>query len=169
MAENPEIILPGESRVRPTRVVHNLSDENLEMLARVLDDVFQIPGTNIRFGLDALVGLVPGFGDLLTSIASGMIVYAAWERNLPKVTIARMLANIGIDAVVGAIPIGGDLFDVAWKSNRKNYQLLTRTQGTSRSQTFKDWLFLLLALVVLAGLAALPFVLIWLVIRQFWH
>jgi hypothetical protein len=168
MAENPEIILPGESRVRHTRVVHNLSDENLEMLARVLDDVFQVPGTNIRFGLDALVGLIPGFGDLLTSIASGMIVYAAWERNLPKITIARMLANIGIDAVVGAIPIGGDLFDVAWKSNRKNYQLLTRTQGSSRTQTFKDWLFLLFALLVIAGLAALPFVLIWLVIRQVW-
>ena len=167
MAENPEIILPGESRVRQTRVVHNLSDENLEMLARVLDDVFQVPGTNIRFGLDALVGLIPGFGDLLTSIASGMIVYAAWERNLPKVTIARMLANIGIDAAVGAIPIGGDLFDVAWKSNRKNYQLLTRTQGTTRAQSFKDWIFLVFALLVVAGLAALPFVLIWLVVRQF--
>jgi hypothetical protein len=125
---DPEIILPGESRVRrDTRGEHNLGNENLEMLARVLDDVFQIPGTNIRFGLDALIGLIPGFGDLLTSIASSLMIYAAWDRGLPRVTIARMLANVGIDAVAGAVPLLGDVFDVAWKANRKNYELLTNS------------------------------------------
>jgi hypothetical protein len=167
---SPEVILPGAGRVQRTGVgaEQNISDENLEMIARVLDDVFQIPGTNIRFGLDALVGLIPGFGDLLTSIASMLMIYAGWERGLPRVTIARMLANVGIDAVVGAIPLLGDVFDVAWKANRKNYELLTRGQRSDRKQTVQDWLFLLVALFVVAGLAALPFVLIWLVIRQFW-
>src|SRR5437773_742900 len=114
MITEPEIIPPKASFAQ-----RGLSNENLDFLAAILDDMFQIPGTSIRFGLDALIGLFPGIGDVLTSIVSFLLVYAAWQRSLPRVTMARMLANIGIDTIVGAVPILGDAFDLAWKSHRK--------------------------------------------------
>ena len=148
----PEVIPPR----RPG--TDTLTDENLEHLAALLDDIFRLPGTQIRFGLDAIVGLVPAVGDVLTSLASSLIVFAAWRRRLPRITIARMVANIAIDTIVGSIPVAGDLFDVAWKANRMNMRLLQRDGQRSHPQTWRDWAFLALLFLVLAGLALLPFV-----------
>src|SRR5437588_7010539 len=106
----PEILPPR----RPPR--GGLTDEQLDHLAGVLDDIFQIPGTNIRFGLDPIVGLVPGLGDIISGFLSFLIVFAAWQRRLPKIAIMRMVVNIGIDTLVGSIPILGDAFDTAWKA-----------------------------------------------------
>jgi hypothetical protein len=152
--------IPAEPEVLPPRRpgTDTLTDENLEHLAALLDDIFRLPGTQIRFGLDALVGLIPGIGDFLTSIASSLIVFAAWRRRLPRVTIARMVANIAIDTVIGTIPVAGDLFDVAWKANRMNMRLLQRDGRHTHPQTWRDWAFLLLIFLVLGGLALLPFV-----------
>src|SRR5437588_12806542 len=116
----PEILSP---RRPPTR---GLSDEQLNHLAGVLDDIFHIPGTKIRFGLDPIVGLVPGLGDIITGLLSFLIVFAAWQRGLPRIAISRMVANIAIDTLLGSIPILGDVFDTVWKSNRMNYNLLVR-------------------------------------------
>ncbi|HUZ03914.1 MAG TPA: DUF4112 domain-containing protein, partial [Acidobacteriaceae bacterium] len=102
------------------------SDENLDLLAHVLDDWLRIPGTSIRFGLDAIIGLVPALGDVMTGIASCVLLVAAWVRGVPYVTLLRMVVNIFIDVLVGTIPILGDAFDVAWKANRRNYALLVR-------------------------------------------
>lgn len=158
----PEIIPPRRSGGPPDR---GLTDENLDQLARVLDDIFQIPGTNIRFGLDALLGLFPGIGDLLTGMASFLIIFTAWERGLPRVTLARMVANVAIDTLVGSMPLVGDIFDAAWKSNRKNYNLLVRVEtgaGTRKSATLQDWLFLGLLLLAIAAVVALPvLIVIW--------
>jgi hypothetical protein len=142
-----------------------LSDETLDVFASLMDDAFKIPGTRIRFGLDAIVGLVPGLGDILTGLASFLIVFVAWQRRLPRVTQTRMLANIAIDTIIGAIPIIGDAFDVAWKSNRKNFQLLQRAQQVSRGrQQLADWLFLLAIVAVAAGVIAVPVaVVVWIV------
>lgn len=96
---------------------------SLETLASILDNRFQIPGTNIKFGIDALVGLVPGIGDIIGSIFSFYIVYMTAKLGVRKRTLFKMFANITIDSIVGAVPILGDLFDVAWKSNKKNVQL----------------------------------------------
>ena len=135
-----------------------LDDQTLSMLASLLDDIFRIPGTSFRFGLDALIGLVPGFGDLITSVASFLIILAAWQRRMPKVTIARMVANIAVDTIVGSIPLAGDAFDVAWKSNRKNLALLQRENSVEAgNQTATDWLFLLGIVVLLGILIAIPF------------
>ncbi|WP_263411227.1 DUF4112 domain-containing protein [Terriglobus tenax] len=148
---------PGE--VLPPRGMGRsgvFSDENLELLSHVLDDWFRIPGTSIRFGIDGIIGLVPGIGDLLSGLASGVIVVAAWARGVPAAGLMRMMVNIGIDVLVGAIPFLGDAFDIAWKANRKNYALLTRHIAEPRRHTWKDWLFLLGLGCVMMALLAVP-------------
>lgn len=98
----------------------------LQALTRFLDEAFVIPGTNMRFGADGLIGLIPGAGDLVTTALSAYIVHQAVQMGVPRHVVARMLANIGIDLLVGAVPLLGDVFDFAWKANRKNLRLLTR-------------------------------------------
>ena len=98
----------------------------IEALASLLDTAFIIPGTNLRFGFDALVGLVPGIGDALTTALSLWLVKEAHALGAPAHLIARMLGNIAIDGVVGAVPLLGDAFDLVWKSNRRNLYLLRR-------------------------------------------
>ncbi len=96
----------------------------LDALATLLDTALVIPGTNIRFGLDALIGLVPGIGDAVTTAMSLYIVHEAHQLGAPRHVIARMLANVALDGVVGAVPLVGDAFDVMWRSNRRNMRLL---------------------------------------------
>jgi len=98
----------------------------LDALATLLDSAFLIPGTNIRFGLDALIGLVPGIGDAITTLISLYIVREARALGASRLVIARMLANVAIDGVVGAVPLVGDVIDVAWRSNRRNMALLQK-------------------------------------------
>ncbi len=135
-------------------------DETLLKLEILLDEAFPIPGTRIRFGLDAIVGLVPGIGDVLAGLASLLIPLAAWSRGLPYVTLMRMAANLGIGVLVGSIPILGDAFDVAWKANRRNYRLLTRHLGEPRQHTGRDWTFLLMLTVILGLIFAIPVALV---------
>jgi hypothetical protein len=89
-----------------------------------MDDHFVIPGTGFRFGFDCIVGLFPGFGDVITTAISLLIVHHAWQSGASKFTLARMLGNVGIDFVIGVVPLFGDLFDVLFKANRKNMRLL---------------------------------------------
>jgi hypothetical protein len=131
-------------------------DENLDLLSRVLDTWFRIPGTSIRFGLDGIIGLVPGIGDVLAGLASCIIVLAAWVRGVPYVTIARMVINLAIDVLIGAIPLLGDAFDIAWKANRRNYALLTRHIEEPYRKHWGDWFFLAAVGVVLAVIFAIP-------------
>jgi uncharacterized protein DUF4112 len=147
----PEIIPPGQDRAV-------LTDRNLDRLAGLLDDAFAIPGTPIRFGLDPIVGLIPGLGDILTSLISFLIVLAAWQRGLPMITITRMVVNIAIDTLLGTVPVAGDLFDVFWKSNRMNYNLLLRGQRKRGSQTWRDWAFLIFLCVSAAAILIVPVV-----------
>ena len=119
----PEILPPTARFGAGDRIFR---DENLDLLSRVLDSWFRIPGTSIRFGLDGIIGLVPGIGDILAGLASCIIILAAWARGAPYVTIARMLVNLALDVIIGTVPLFGDLFDIAWKANRRNYALLTR-------------------------------------------
>jgi hypothetical protein len=139
-------------------------DETLRKLEILLDEAFPIPGTRIRFGLDAIVGLVPGIGDVLAGLASIVFPLAGWIRGLPYVTLVRMVANLGIGVLVGSIPLLGDAFDIAWKANRRNYRLLTRHLGEPRRHTGRDWAFLLLLAAILGLVFAIPvFLVLWLV------
>lgn len=96
----------------------------LDMLASLLDTAFVVPGTNIRFGFDALIGLLPGIGDVLTTAVSLYIVHEARQLGAPWHIVSRMLANVALDGVVGAVPLLGDAFDVMWRANRRNVALL---------------------------------------------
>lgn len=93
-------------------------------IARLLDTAFRVPGTNIRFGLDGILGLIPGVGDVAGAALSGYVILTAARAGAPSTLLARMLANVGIDALVGAVPLLGDLFDVAFRANVRNATLL---------------------------------------------
>jgi hypothetical protein len=96
----------------------------IEALSRFLDDAVRVPGTNLRVGADALVGLIPGIGDVLTTAMSAYIVWEARNLGLPRTALARMVANVAIDAAVGALPLAGDVLDVFWRANRRNLKIV---------------------------------------------
>ncbi len=132
-------------------------DKSLERLSWLMDDLFRVPVLGWRFGLDALIGLIPGFGDTTTSLVSFYILVAAVRYRVPKITLLRMGLNIGIDYVVGSFPVVGDFADAWWKSNQMNVELLrkraTVSDGEVRDGRMSDWLFvggLIAGLTVLA-------------------
>jgi uncharacterized protein DUF4112 len=98
----------------------------VKWLASMMDDNFRVPGTNLRFGWDSVLGLFPGLGDVLSGAISLLIVHHAWQTKASPLTLARMMGNVGADFAVGAIPFVGDLFDFVFKANRKNARLLER-------------------------------------------
>ena len=140
-----------------------------------MDDLIRIPGINWRFGLDALVGLIPGFGDTATSLVSFYILVSAVRYRVPKITLLRMGLNIGIDYLIGSIPVVGDVFDAFWKSNQMNVALLSQRATVSAEEARKgkisDWLFVGMIILVLAGLAiglaALSIYLLYVIAGQF--
>ena len=93
-------------------------------IARLLDTAFRVPGTNIRFGLDGILGLIPGVGDVTGAALSGYVILTAARAGAPNTLLARMLVNVGLDALVGAVPVLGDIFDVAFRANVRNSALL---------------------------------------------
>jgi Domain of unknown function (DUF4112) len=104
----------------------------LERLSHWMDGAFRLPGTRWRFGLDGLLGLVPGAGDSLTALVGAYVVLEAYRAGAPASVIARMLGNIGLDWAVGSVPLLGDVFDFAFKAHRRNVDLLRRHLGGRR-------------------------------------
>ena len=138
------------------------SNEHLDYVAALLDDMWRIPGTKIRFGLDALIGWVPGIGDAMAGIASFVIVFASWRRGVPSITLVRMVANILLETTLGAIPVAGDIFHIVWKANRRNYRLLIREREQPNSSTGRDWMFLAIILFTAIAAVGIPIgILIW--------
>jgi hypothetical protein len=115
-------------------------------LALIMDNILRLPGTQFRFGLDPLMGLIPGIGDTGSTIISAMALIAAARRGLPKILLARMSLNILINEVVGIIPIAGDAFSFWFKSNARNYDLLRRHTAAPRRSTKSDWIFVALVI-----------------------
>jgi hypothetical protein len=139
-------------------------DSTLQSLEILLDEAFRVPGTNFRFGIDGIIGLVPGLGDVLAGLLSLIIPIAAWIRGVPYITLLRMAANIGIGVLIGSIPLFGDIFDIVWKANRRNYLLLTRHLAEPRRHTTRDWVFLGSLVAAIGIVFAIPIVLIvWLI------
>ena len=104
----------------------------LRQLSENLDESFTIPGTNIKFGMDALLGLVPGGGDLVSGIFSLYMLRAAIKMKLPKKAIFSMLVNILLDTTIGIIPVAGDIFDIFWKSNKRNLKIIEKYLANKR-------------------------------------
>ena len=140
-------------------------NRTLQALEILLDEAFVIPGTGIRFGLAGIIGLVPGLGDVVAGLLFLVIPVAAWVRGVAYITLARMAMNLGIGVLVGSIPILGDVFDIAWKANRRNYRLLTLHLNSPRRHTWRDWVFLLLLALGMALVFAVPVALVvWLAV-----
>jgi hypothetical protein len=119
-------------------------------LARALDTAIGIPGTPIRIGLDAILGLIPGAGDVVAAALSGYIVLAAVRAGAPPLVILRMLGNVGIDTLIGSVPVIGDIFDVAYKSNIRNVELLERYSAQPATVVKRSrWLGALVVIVIL--------------------
>jgi len=142
-----------EDALTPEIVDPRIAD--VEALARWLDYAFALPG-GFRFGFAGIIGLIPGIGDIVDALVSVYIVVRAIQLGISRVAIARMLVNIGIEAFVGAVPILGDLFDIAFKANRRNYQLLKSRLSGPKRQRASDWLFLVLTVVLVIASIALP-------------
>ena len=114
---------------RPIDADRHEAVRRLDALAWLLDSALRVPGTRLRFGLDGVLGLVPGAGDLVTAALSLYLVAEAWRLGLPKRAIIAMLGNIGVDTAIGAVPLLGDIFDFAFKANRRNMSILHRHLG----------------------------------------
>ena len=140
--------------------------KNLDSLAKLMDARFTIPGTNIKFGLDALIGLVPGAGDFATFIISGYMLKVLAQNGASGFVLARMVLNVIIDSLIGAVPILGDIFDVAFKSNQRNMKLMHEhyVEGRHHGGAWKIVVpTLILLFVIVAGIAWLTYKLfVWL-------
>jgi hypothetical protein len=132
-------------------------------LTRLLDSAAAIPGTGIRFGLDPILGLVPGLGDIAGAALAGYLVLLAQRLGAPRAVVLRMLANVALDTAGGTIPVLGDAFDVAFKSNSRNLALLERaletpTQTKRASRLVVAATLVGLTLLVAGGIAVAVFV-----------
>lgn len=145
--------------------------KSLRQISNLLDNAFKIPGTSFGIGLDPLIGLVPGGGDLLTGIFSAYLVFKAAEFGLPKATLIKMTTHILIDIFAGTIPLIGDFFDLTWKANTKNMDLLESHLESplvyEKADQWFVWLLLLIILTILIIVTALGVGLILLFLRLF--
>lgn len=157
----------SSSSVKTAPPLTSPTPEALRRWAVLLDSAFPVPGTRIRFGLDSVIGLVPGIGDLSSPVFTALILLQAARRRLPRVVQARMVLNAAIDMLLGLVPVAGDLADVAWKANLRNMALLERHTHPGARPGRSDYLFVVACLVVLAAVAVAPIVLLLWVLSQF--
>lgn len=151
---------PRVVRLRPLTPAQLQRLAALRHVARLLDSSMTLPGTSWRFGLDPILGLVPGLGDLVSPLFTIAILWQGRELSIPRVVQARMLLNVAIDACLGVVPVAGDLFDVAWKANDMNIALLEQHAYEERSPAPGDWLFVIGISVLVLMIAALPLVIL---------
>ena len=139
-------------------------------LADLLDQRFTIPGTSIRIGLDPIISLIPGIGDLLANLTGSMILIVAAQLGVPKVVLVRMGINIAVNTIIGAIPIFGDIVSIWFRSNVRNVALLERYLGrTAKRVDFADWLFVIVLIVgLLALLGGIVVAGVWL-FKEIWN
>ena len=153
----PQVLPPGAPPVRR-------APEWVEKLAYVMDR--SIPIGRWRIGLDGIIGLIPGLGDLIGALVSALIVAAGIQARLPRSAIARMVANIAIEAGVGIVPFLGDFFDMAWKANTKNVEIFRQALKGERNRT-RDSMFVVGIVVAILAIVAIPVIAIVLLLRQF--
>ena len=145
-------------------------EKGLDDLSRYLDGLFRVPGTGWRFGLDALIGLIPNVGDTLTFLPSLYILFAGVRYGVPKITLLRMAFNLGLDYAVGSVPFIGDAFDFVWKANQQNMDLIrARASGHGKGKT-SDYVFVFgligLLLLTLIGSIFLSGYILWWVLSS---
>ena len=162
----PEPILDDDEQERQREALRASADS----IARLLDSVVQIPGTSIRFGLDALLGLIPGLGDWIANLIGTTILVLAVKLEVPKIVIVRMAFNLGVNTLIGTIPGIGDVFSIWFRSNLKNAKLLRRyTSKQTTGATPGDWLFVIGLLAGTFGIAIGTFALILWGFKTLWN
>ncbi len=161
-----EVVSPGGRKGRDAGA--KTDDPLFALIAKWMDDVFVIPGTNIRFGIDPLIGLLPGMGDSSGAIISALLIFRGARAGLPRIVLLRMALNVLVNTAVGALPVVGDIFSVWFKSNRLNYELWQRHADNAQAAHGKDWLFvtsllagLLLAVAGIITLSVLTALALW--------
>ena len=105
------------------------AQRRLQRIAKLMDSQVRVPGLGLKIGADAILGLVPGFGDVLTGAIGAYLIYEAQRLGIPRSAIARMIANIAVDTAIGAIPVAGDIWDFFFRANDRNMQILARHVG----------------------------------------
>lgn len=133
----------------------------------LLDSAFRVPGTQMTFGLDPILGLIPGLGDLTTPLFAGLLLLHAARMKIPRVVQLRMVMNAAIDLAIGLVPVVGDLFDFGWKANVKNLALLERYAHAGSKPGAGDWLFVWIVLGLLVASVAIPLAFFVWVLSQF--
>jgi hypothetical protein len=113
------------------------------LVAKIMDSLFRIPGTNIRIGLDPVIGLIPGAGSPISAFVSLLMIARSAQNGVPNLILARMALNVAINAILDAVPVVGDAASIFYRSNAKNYELMLKHAGTRRAATLRDKLFLL--------------------------
>src|SRR5437764_5580842 len=151
-------VLPPEEKDKRARL-----EPLFRWVAIVMDELIAMPNSKFKFGLDPLIGLIPGIGDTASAIISALVLIQAARRGVPRITLARMSLNILINEIVGIIPGVGDAFSFWFKSNARNYQLLQEHRGSPKRARKSDWIFVtmilgLLLLVVATGIVVSLFV-----------
>jgi hypothetical protein len=145
-------LLPPEEKDRRAS-----SEPLFKWLALIMDEFLRLPGTKFRFGLDPIIGLVPGLGDTASAIVSALALVHATRLGLPKIVLARMALNILVNEVVGLVPGIGDAFSFWFKSNKRNYELIQQHINAPKRARQTDWVFVgavlsLLFVIVCVGL-----------------
>jgi hypothetical protein len=165
MGKTSTYLVPAYEPIALTPEVVDPRLADVEAVARWSDYAFELPG-GFRFGLAGLIGLIPGIGDILDALVSLYILLRAMQLGVPRVAVARMVVNIGIESLVGAVPFAGDMFDVVFKANKRNYQILQRYFNAPRQPQTRDWLFVGVAFLAAAVLVSIPVLLLILILRH---
>lgn len=152
MSKSPEVLRPRL--------------EKLRSLQWLLDNAYRVPGTNIRFGWDSIVGLFPGAGDVVTALFAGAIIVQSHQMGVPRVVQLRMVGNVLIDLFIGIVPFFGDVADVFWKSNTKNFKLLERHAAAPTPPSRGDWLFVTGLLALLLLVAIVPLIMVYWIVHS---
>src|SRR5438067_2685159 len=160
-----EVLAPNE----PDQTEFERDERFIRFVSQLMDTMFVIPGTNIRFGLDPIVGLLPGIGDSVDAIISAYLIARAARYGLPKIIVARMALNVLINTLGGALPIVGDAFSVWWKSNAMNYELLRKHATARRTSTRAEWVFVIVLIVAMVACMALVGAGVVLLLRELVH
>ena len=153
----------------PTQSTNPQSDRALQTMrrwSRFFDRAFRIPGTNVRFGWDPILGMIPGLGDSATGIFALLLLITAFRMRIPGIIRARMILNVLIDVASGAIPMVGDVFDFAWKCNWRNLSLLEKYAGTGVKSRTSDWLFVFGILAAALASVAVPLIVIAMIVER---
>ena len=161
-------VLPPEDRSRSQRTSASL-ESRFRWLALIMDDFLRVPGTKLRFGLDPIIGLLPGIGDVTSAIVSAVAFVHAARSGVPKILLARMAMNILINELVGIIPGLGDAFSFWFKSNVRNYELVRRYAAAPERARKADWIFVFAVIGVLFLIVSAGLIVSLLVLQAIWQ